>query len=237
MSAAKLFTPTNLLLASLPEKEYENILSLGKLVELSSGDILGQAGKNFHSIYFPVNCTISLISQLNGKTKMEIAIVGPEGMLGLNSLLDVKVSLLNSIVEVSGTALTIDNKVFHKVHSKSTALQKILKNYIFVRLYQFSQTATCNRFHVINARLARWILMAQDCAHFNEFYVTHECLANKLGVRRAGVTQAAGELQKKKLISYKKGHLRILDRKGLETITCGCYQLNKNIYKDIMKAQ
>ncbi len=125
--------------------------------------------------------------------------------------------------------------LFLKMYEKNPALKLKLLNYSYVRMSQLSQTAGCNRFHVLDARLCRWILMVQDCLQSSEFYITHECLANKLGVRRAGVTKAAGILQKKKLISYRMGHLKILDRKGLEAITCGCYQSIKEIYTKIMK--
>jgi CRP-like cAMP-binding protein len=223
------------LLESLPQKEYKNIISLGKLVELHSGENLGEAGRNYSAVYFPVNCSVSLMTQVDGQPSMEIGIVGPEGMIGLNTVLNIKSSLLSSVVEYSGRAFRMDSNVFQQVHKKSTALQQILKNYIFVRLAQLSQSASCARFHVLDARFARWILTAQDSTNSSEFYVTHERLANKLGVQRGSITQAAGNLQKMKLISYSKGRIIILDRKGLETVTCGCYQFSKEVYKKIMK--
>lgn len=234
MSGTKLITNTNLLVASLPIKEYKTFLSLCDLVELHTGDNLGEAGKNFHAVYFPINCSISLVSKVDSRTTMETTIVGPEGMCGINTALDIKVSLLSSIVEASGTALSMDSNVFQKIHKKSTALQTIIKNYIFVRLAQLSQTASCYRFHAIEARLARWILMSQDCTNSREIYITHERLANKLGVKRGSVTQAVGDLQRSKLISGKNGRLLILDREKLKTITCDCYQLSKELYKKIM---
>ena len=117
---------------------------------------------------------------------------------------------------------------------KNVVLKRKLENYVFVRMSQLSQTTGCNRFHVLDARLCRWILMVQDCLQSSEFYITHECLSKKLGVRRAGVTKAAGILQKKKLISYNKGHIKILDRNKLEALACECYQLNKETYKKII---
>jgi CRP-like cAMP-binding protein len=166
---------------------------------------------------------------------MEIGSVGPEGMLGINLALQVKVTLLHAVVGTAGSALFLSTKLFLGIYEKSTVLQQKLQNYAYIRMCQLSQTSGCNRFHVLDGRLCRWILTAQDCTHSNELNITHESLSGKLGVRRAGVTKAAGILQKKKLISYSKGHLKILDRRGLETIACECYRLNKEIYKKIMK--
>jgi CRP-like cAMP-binding protein len=235
MPAAKLYTPTNLLLASLSRKEYENILSLSKLVELNSGEILSEAGKKITGVYFPVDCYISLLRKIDDTSDMEIGSVGPEGMLGINLALQVKVTLLHAVVGTAGSALFLSTKLFLGIYEKSTVLQQKLQNYAYIRMCQLSQTSGCNRFHVLDGRLCRWILTAQDCTHSNELNITHESLSGKLGVRRAGVTKAAGILQKKKLISYSKGHLKILDRRGLETIACECYRLNKEIYKKIMK--
>lgn len=235
MSAAKLFTPTNLLLASLPQKEYVSILSLGKLVEVNSGEILGEPGKKVTNVYFPINSYISLLKIIDSKSNFEIGIVGPEGMLGINLALGVRISLLCAVVEASGTVLRMSSKLFLEIYEKSAALQLKLRKYAYVRMSQLSQTTGCNRFHVLDARLCRWILMVQDCTKSSEFNITHECLANKLGVRRAGITKAAGVLQKKKLISYSKGRLRILDRRGLEATTCECYQSSKEVYKKIME--
>jgi len=128
----------------------------------------------------------------------------------------------------------MDADQFLQIYEKSAILQQKLKAYAYVRMTQLSQTAGCNRFHVVEARLARWILMTQDCAHSNEFHITHEFLSYMLGVRRAGITESAGMLQKKKLICYRHGHLKILDRSGLETAACGCYQASKATYKKIL---
>lgn len=234
MSPANLTTPTNLLLASLSQKDYVNILSISKLVEIHSGEILGEPGQDIKYVYFPINCYISLQKYIDKETSMEIGIIGPKGFYGLNHVLGVKVTLLRAVVEVSGTALSISSKLFIKMCEKNAALKLKLQNYAYVRMSQLSQTTGCNRFHVLDARLCRWILMVQDCLESSEFYFTHECLSKKLGVRRAGISKAAGILQKKKLISYNKGHIKILDRSKLETLACSCYQLNKEIYKKII---
>ena len=166
---------------------------------------------------------------------MEIGTAGPEGMLGLNIVLGSKTSLLRAVVETSGTALSMPSDRFLQIYEKSNVLQQNLKNYTYIRLNQLCLTASCHRFHVLDARLSRWILTAQDCTRSSEINITHEFLAARLGVRRAGITKAAGILQKKKLISYRMGRLKILDRKGLEAITCGCYQAIKETYEKLMK--
>ena len=234
MSAAKLYTPTNFLLASLPWKEYMHILSLSKLVRLNSGEIISEAGTKITAVYFPIDCYISLLKKIDDNSDMEIGSVGPEGMLGINLALKTKVTLLHAEIGASGSALCLGAKSFLEIYEKSAKFQKKLQNYAYVRMCQLSQTSGCNRFHVLDGRLCRWILTAQDCKHSDELYITHESLSNKLGVRRAGVTKAAGVLQKKKLIIYRKGHLKILNRKGLETLACKCYRLNKEIYRKIM---
>lgn len=236
MSAAKLVVPvTNLLLASLPPKEYENFLAQSKLIEFSSGEVLGEPGDETSNVCFPIDCFISLICKVDNQSCMEIGTVGPEGMLGLNIVLGSKTSLLRTVVETSGTALCMPSDQFLQIYEKSSALQQKLKNYTYIRLNQLCLTASCHRFHVLDARLSRWILTAQDGTRSSEINITHESLAARLGVRRAGITKAAGILQKKKLISYKMGRLKILDRKGLEAITCGCYQAINETYKKLMK--
>jgi CRP-like cAMP-binding protein len=234
MSPAKLAAPTNFLLASLSQKEYVNVLSLSKLVELNSGEIIGEPGQKINYVYFPINCYISLQKNIDNKSNLEIGIIGPEGFYGLNLVLGVGVTLLRAVVEASGTALSISSKSFLKLCKKNSELTQKLHNYTYVRMSQLSQTTGCNRFHVLDARLCRWILMVQDCLQSSEFYITHECLSKKLGVRRAGITKAAGILQKKKLISYNKGHIKILDRSKLEVLACGCYQLNKETFNKII---
>jgi len=234
MPATKRIPATNLLLASLPRKEYQSFLARCEPVELVSSEILGEPGKRVRYVYFPVSSFISLVAPIDSQDSMEVGMVGNEGMLGLNLALGVKFSLLRALVQGAGTALRMDADQFLQIYEKSAILQQKLKAYAYVRMTQLSQTAGCNRFHVVEARLARWILMTRDCAHSNEFHITHEFLSYMLGVRRAGITESAGMLQKKKLISYSRGHLKILDRSGLETAACGCYQASKATYKKIL---
>ena len=234
MLSPKRIPVSNLLLASLPRKESQNFLAHCEPVELVSSEILGEPGEKVHNVYFPIDCFISLVGPIDSQTSMEVGMVGNEGMIGLSLALGVKFSLLRFLVQGAGTALRMDADQFLQIYEKSFTLQQKLKAYAYVRMNQLSQTAGCNRFHVVHARLARWILMTQDCAHSNEFNITHEFLSYMLGVRRSGITESAGMLQKKKLISYSHGHLKILDRSGLEATACGCYQASKETYKKIL---
>ncbi len=234
MLSPKRVSIVNLLLASLPRKEYQNFLAHCEPVELVSSEILGEPGEQVRNVYFPIDSFVSLVGPVDSQTSMEVGMVGNEGMIGLNLALGVRFSLLRFIVQGAGTALRMDAVQFLQIYEKSPTLQQKLRAYAYVRMNQLSQTASCNRFHVVNARLARWILMTQDCAHSNEFHITHEFLSYMLGVRRSGITESAGILQKKKLISYSRGHLKVLDRSGLEATACECYQASKKTYKKIL---
>lgn len=234
MPATNRIPATNLLLASLPRKEYQRFLARCEPVELVSSEILGEPGKRVRYVYFPITSFISLVAPIDSQTSTEVGMVGNEGMLGLNLALGVKFSLLRALVQGAGTALRMNADQFLQIYEKSAILQQKLKAYAYVRMTQLSQTAGCNRFHVVVARLARWILMTRDCAHSNEFHITHEFLSYMLGARRAGITESAGMLQKMKLISYSRGHIKVLDRSGLKTVACGCYQASKATYKKIL---
>ncbi len=234
MLATKRIPATNFLLAFLPRKEYQSFLARCEPVELVSSEILGEPGKRVRYVYFPVNSFISLVAPIDSQDSTEVGMVGNEGMLGLNLALGVKFSLLRALVQGAGTALRMDADQFLKIFEECATLRQKLRAYAYDRMTQLSQTAGCNRFHVLDARRARWILMTRDCAHSNEFHITHEFLSYMLGVRRSGITESAGMLQKKKLISYSWGQLKILDRRGLETAACGCYQASKETYKKIL---
>jgi CRP-like cAMP-binding protein len=155
-------------------------------------------------------------------------------MVGVPLMLGVDVSPLRAVVQGSGTALRMTAASFLREVESSLALRRKLHRYLYVLLTQLAQTAACNRFHVLDARLARWLLMTQDRAHSNEFHLTHEVLAQMLGVRRVGVTNAAGLLQEQKLVRYSRGNITVLDRVGLEAVSCGCYRAVKDTYESIL---
>jgi CRP-like cAMP-binding protein len=225
---------TNRLLTALPAKDREHLLTSCETIELIFGDVLCEPGDRIRHVYFPTNGFISLLSTVNGHAALEVALVGNEGMLGVPLVLDVNISPLRALVQGSGGALRISTAAFERELALSRALRSELNRYIYVLMSQLAQTAACNRFHRVEARLARWFLMTRDRAHSAEFHITHEFLAQMLGVRRVGVTNAAGLLQKQKLISYSRGEVKIHDSAGLEDLACSCYRVDRDTYTRIL---
>lgn len=226
----------NRLLAALPEPDRQRITAGCETVELAFAERLAEPGQCFEHVYFPIESLISLLAPVGDLASMEVEVglIGNEGMLGITLILGVDISPLHAMVQGKGPALRMEVEPFRRELQRSQALHHLLKRYLYVELGQLAQTAACTRFHVVEARLARWLLMTQDRAHSNAFHVTHEFLAYMLGVRRVGVTKAATSLQKHKLISYSRGNITILDRHGLEAAACGCYAADKASYARMM---
>ena len=224
----------NRLLAALPSKDRRHLLAGCEQVELVFGNILCEPGETIRHVYFPTDSFISLVTPIDTHSSLEVALVGSEGMYGVPLMLGVDISPFHAVVQGSGPAWRMDAERFHSELKHGIALQQELNRYIYVLMSQLAQTVACTRFHVVEERLARWLLMTRDRAHSEQFHITHEFLAHMLGVRRVGVTKAAGSLQKKKLISYSRGNVKIRDIGGLEAASCTCYRADKETYERIL---
>ncbi len=221
----------NNLLAALPRKDYQRLLRGLETVSLTFGEILYEPEKPIRHVYFPNDSLVSLLTLVNGHLALEVGMVGHEGMVGTPIPLGIDVSSVRALVQGSGTAMRMTSARFRKEFRDCPPLQRALYRYIHVLMAQVTQTAACNRFHVVEARLARWLLMTRDRVRANQFRLTQDFLAHMLGVRRVGVTRAASALQLRKLIRYIRGEITILDDKGLEAAACRCYQFVKDVQR------
>ncbi|MHB1872212.1 MAG: Crp/Fnr family transcriptional regulator [Steroidobacteraceae bacterium] len=217
-------TSPNRLLAALPTKEYEQLLDGLEPVKLSYGEVLDEPGEQMRYAYFPCDCLVSLLTVVDGRRALEVGLVGREGMVGSRLALGFTTSSVRALVQGTGTALRIESPNFLRKFRRSPALQRALLSFTDSLMLQVTQNAACNRFHVVEARLARWLLMTRERVPSHEFHLTHEFLADMLGVRRVGVTLAASALQRQQLIRYRRGAITILDQQGLEASACSCYQ-------------
>jgi CRP-like cAMP-binding protein len=234
VKTAKRAAATNRLLAGLPDLDRRRLLGRSSAIEIATADVLYESGKRIHDVYFLTAGSVSLITTLRGHDRLEVGLVGDEGMLGTSLILGVTIAPSLALVQDPGMAWRIDAASFREELERSVALRVRLQRYVHVVMCQSAQTVACTRFHVVEARLARWLLMTRDRVHSDQFHSTHESLASILGVRRAGVTHAAGSLQLHKLIRYSRGQITILDRRGLEQSACACYVANQDTYARVM---
>ncbi len=226
---------TNHLLAALPGKDRDRLLSHCETVELTLAETVYRAGEPMAQVYFPTGSFVSLVVPIDGSDHLEVGLVGTEGMLGITLILGVDAAPFHAVVQGAGPALRMTAEAFRGELGHSPALSQALKRYLYVALSQLAQTSACNRFHLVEARLARWLLLSQDRAHADTFHVTHLFLAFMLGVRRVGITKAASSLQQQHIIRYQRGDITILDRAGLEAAACGCYRVGEDTYARVMK--
>ncbi len=224
----------NHLLKALPERDLRRALEGCEPVELVFADVLYAPGTPMAHVYFPTASFISLIMPIDAAASLEVGLIGDEGMFGIALALGVDGSPMRAVVQGAGPALRMEAAVFVRELARSDALHRAVDRYIAFQLGQLAQTAACTRFHVVEARLARWLLMTQDRAHASTFHVTQEFLALMLGVRRVGVTKAASALQRAGLIRYNRGNMTVLERRGLKAASCGCYKADRDSYDRIV---
>ena len=217
----------NQLLAALPAREYQRLSTFLKSVTLKFGTTLYEPGKPILHVYFPITSVVSLLKTVDGRRQLEVGLVGYEGMVGIPLALGSSVSPVRALVQCSGSAICMTSARFRGEYAKSESLHRESNRYIHKWTIQLTQIAACNRFHRVDARLARWLLMTRDRTGTNNCLYTQQHLSNVLGVRRSAVTIAAGYLQRRKLISYHRGKINILNAKGLEETACSCYAIVK----------
>jgi CRP-like cAMP-binding protein len=225
----------NHLIESLPRAGRKALLAICEPVELVLSDRLGATDVVTRYAYFPVGAIISLVMPLDGKPVLEVGMVGREGMVGAELALGVLNSPLQAVVQGPGESWRVPSAKFRRELTRSPALRRCMNRYTYVLMAQLGASAACLRFHLIGPRLARWLLMTHDRAHADHFHVTHEFLAYMLGVRRVGITAAAGELQRDGLIEYRRGELIVLSRRGLEAAACACYVSDRRTYSRVMR--
>lgn len=221
---------TNRVLATIAPRDYKRLQAHLEPVTLKFGQVLYNPGKPIRHVYFPVDCLISLLTAVDKRRTLEVGMVGNEGMAGMPFILGMGVSGVRAVVQGEGNALRMASAPFRIEFERNRPLQEALFRYLYALMAQISQTAACNRFHETEARLARWLLMTRDRVGSDEFLLTHEFLAHMLGLRRVGVTEAASALRRRKLISYTRGKIRILDARGLKASSCSCYQIVKTVF-------
>lgn len=225
---------TNRLLSVLSGTDHKHFVASCEPFELRLGDVLVEAGARTRYVYFPTGGFISLISALDADVRLEVGLVGDEGMLGTELILGIAIAPLQALVQGSGTTLRMSATAFRRALEDNPALRLRLNRYVYVLMKQFAQTAICIRYHYVEARLARWLLMTRDRAHADRFHVTQEFMAYMLGVRRVGVSKAASLLETLGVIQYSRGEIHIVDGAGLENASCKCYQQARDIYEQIL---
>jgi CRP-like cAMP-binding protein len=234
MKRERIVPSINHLLGALPRNIQQRMLKLCESEELPRGIVLCESGDLIRHVYFPTDGFIALAAIVGGGASVEVGLIGNEGMLGVPVALGVDTWPIRAIVRGAGRALRMSAAVFREELAQCSELRNHLGRYVYVLLAQLAQSAACTRFHLLEARVARCLLMTQDRAQTDHFHLTHVSLSEMLGVRRSGVTCAAGILQRKKLIQYARGEITVLDRKGLEQASCGCYGALTADYKRVL---
>lgn len=224
----------NALLGLLPEEELNRLLPNLEKVTLTLGQSLCESGQQMKHVYFPLDSIVSLLCVMENGASTEIAVVGYEGVVGVSLFMGGETTPSRAIVQSAGQALRLKGHLLKNEFYRAGPMQRLLLRYTQALLTQMAQTAVCNRHHNVDQQLCRWLLLSIDRLPGNELIMTQELIPNMLGVRREGVTESAGKLQRAGLISYNRGHIKILDRPGLEARVCECYSVVKEEYDRLL---
>ena len=226
----------NHLLASLPAAEWQRWKALLEHVDLPLGHVLYESGLSLSHVYFPVDCIVSLLYVMENGSSAEIAVVGNEGLVGVSLFMGGETTPSRAVVQSAGRGFRLEAKAMKSEFNRAGPVLHLLLRYTQALITQMAQTAVCNRHHTLDQQLCRWLLLSLDRLRGNELVMTQELIANMLGVRREGVTEAALKLQTIGLIQYSRGRIQVLDRVGLEARTCECYAVVKKEYDRLLPA-
>ncbi len=227
----------NHLLAALPDESYERLLPHLELVQMPLGEVLYESGIQMRHVFFPTTSIVSLLYVMEDGASAEIAIVGHEGVVGISLFMGGESTPSRAVVQSAGEAYRLPGKILKAEFERGGPLQHLLLRYTQALLTQMAQTAVCNRHHTLDQQFCRWLLLSIDRLESDELVMTQELIANMLGVRREGVTEAAGNVQKAGLIKYHRGHITVLDRSGLEARVCECYAVVKKEFDRLLPAE
>jgi CRP-like cAMP-binding protein len=227
----------NHLLAALPAEIFDRILPHLELVSMPLGEVLYESGGQLHHVYFPTTAIVSLHYLLESGASAEIAGVGNEGVLGISLLMCGNTTPSLATVQTAGFGYRLQRRLMLEEFNRAGPMMRLMLRYTQALMTQISQTAVCNRHHSIEQQLCRWLLLTLDRLHSQELTITQELIAGMLGVRREGITETAGNLQRAGLISYRRGHITVVDRAGLESRACECYNVVKKEFHRLLSDQ
>jgi CRP-like cAMP-binding protein len=230
----KLNPRDNRLIAVLKDSDFDRIAPHLEPVSMPLGHVLYESGGKLNWVYFPTDTIVSLLYVMEDGASAEIAVVGKEGVVGIALFMGGQTMPNRAVVQSAGQAYRLKGTILTQEFNRSGAMQHLLLRYTLALLTQMAQTAVCNRHHTVDQQLCRWLLLSLDRLPGNELAMTQELIANMLGVRREGVTEAAGKLQKEGLITYHRGHITVLDRPGLEARVCECYEVVRDEFKRLL---
>lgn len=228
------FPQQNLLLNALPDEDFERIEPMLELVEMPLGLVLYESGGQLRHVYFPTTSIVSLLYVLENGASAEIAVVGNEGILGISLFMGGETTPSRAVVQSAGYGYRMSAKNLKEEFKRAGNMMRLLLRYTQALITQMAQTAVCNRHHTVEQQLCRWLLLSMDRLEGDQLNMTQELIANMLGVRREGVTEAACNLQNAGLIQYARGHIKVIDRPGLENRSCECYQVVKTEFDRLL---